>query len=293
VTDNRILRQALEWARKGLPVFPCKPGSKVPDTPHGHHDATTDHDRIIEWFAGRPDRNLAAPTGSPGYDVLDIDYHGEAANGWAAWERLDDAGLLDTATCAVRTPSGGAHYYFAGTDQRTAHLPVHHVDFLAQGGYVMLPPSWIAGKGGYAVTHTFPAQGPLDWTAAVRVIDPSREYPASRPLPPVEDLAHLAGRQAAERDTPPRHLPTTEQRIEALARWVAAQREGNRNDGLFWAANRALEAGQAADLSPLAAAARQAGLGDPEITTTLNSARRTTQAGPRLEPPDHQPEGAS
>jgi Bifunctional DNA primase/polymerase, N-terminal len=293
MTDNRVLRQALAHARSNLRVFPCQPGSKVPDTPHGYLDATTDRDQILEWFAGRPDRNIATPTGSPGYDVLDIDYRGEAGNGFAAWRRLYHAGLLDSVSFAVRTPSGGAHYYFAGTDQRTAHLSVHHVDFLAQGGYVMLPPSWIDGKGGYAVTETFPAQGRLDWAAAVRVIDPSREYPASRPLPPVEDLAHLAGRQAAERGTPPPHLLTTEQRIEALARWVAAQREGNRNSGLFWAANRALEAGQGADLSPLAAAARQAGLADPEITTTLNSARRTTQAGPRLEPPDRQPEGAS
>jgi hypothetical protein len=64
-------------------------------------------------------------------------------------------------------------------------------------------------------------------------------------------------------------------------RWVAAQPEGNRNDGLFWAANRALEADPAADLSPLAVAARQAGLADAEVTRTLNSARRTTRQDPR------------
>jgi hypothetical protein len=292
VTDNRILRQALACARVNLPVFPCQPGTKIPDTPHGYLDATTDRAQIIEWFVGRPDRNLAAPTGSPGFDVLDIDHRGEAGNGFAAWERLYRAGLLAAADRTVRTPSGGVHYYFAGTNQRTAHLPVHHVDFLAQGGYVMLPPSWINGKGGYAVTDTFPARGRLDWAAAVRVIDPHREYPASRPLPAAEDPAHQAARPAAEPRTPP-HLPTTEQRIEALARWVAAQREGNRNSGLFWAANRALEAGHSADLSPLAAAARQTGLEDPEIARTLNSARRTTQNAPHPEPPDRQPEGAS
>ena len=57
----------------------------------------------------------------------------------------------------------------------------------------------------------------------------------------------------------------------------ASQPEGNRNAGLYWAANRALEADPAADLSPLADAARQAGLPDPEITRTLNSARRARQ----------------
>ena len=65
--------------------------------------------------------------------------------------------------------------------------------------------------------------------------------------------------------------------LSQLARWVASQPEGNRNSGLYWAANRALDADPAADLSPLAAAARQAGLDEPEITRTLDSARKTNQ----------------
>jgi hypothetical protein len=59
--------------------------------------------------------------------------------------------------------------------------------------------------------------------------------------------------------------------------------EGNRNGGLYWAANRALDANPAADLNPLAAAARQAGLGEPEITRTLDSARRTRQPDRQVE----------
>jgi hypothetical protein len=68
-------------------------------------------------------------------------------------------------------------------------------------------------------------------------------------------------------------------------------KEGNRNAGLFWAANRVLEIDQAADLSGLAAAARQAGLAEPEIARTLESARRSCHPG--IEPPDLQAEGAS
>ena len=49
--------------------------------------------------------------------------------------------------------------------------------------------------------------------------------------------------------------------------------EGNRNDGLFWAANRALEAGLT-DLDELADAARRTGLDEREIARTLASARR-------------------
>jgi hypothetical protein len=86
-------------------------------------------------------------------------------------------------------------------------------------------------------------------------------------------------------------MPAARDGVSALARWVAAQPEGNRNAGLFWAANRALETDQAADLSPFAAAARRSGLPDAEISRTLNSARCTTQAAP--EPPGHQAEGGS
>lgn len=271
--DNPVLRQALACARSNLPVFPCHPGTKAPATPHGYLDATTDPAQIRDWFTDHPDRNLALPTGAPGFDVLDIDQHGQAGNGYASLRRLHDAGLLTAASKKIRTPGGGVHYYFAGSAQRTAHLPAQHVDFLAQGGYVLVPPSQVSGRP-YQLTGTLPGSGGLDWAAAARVLEPAREHPPPPTRPAAEALA-------------------PHRRTEALTRWLAAQREGNRNNGLFWAANRALETDPAADLSPLAAAARQAGLDDPEITRTLNSARRTTHARPRLEPPDHQPEGAS
>jgi hypothetical protein len=51
--------------------------------------------------------------------------------------------------------------------------------------------------------------------------------------------------------------------------------EGNRNAGLFWAACRAVEAGQHAALDDLAAAATKTGLTDREISRTIDSARRT------------------
>ena len=42
MTDDHALRQALAYARRGWPVFPCLPGQKVPATRHGFRDATTD-----------------------------------------------------------------------------------------------------------------------------------------------------------------------------------------------------------------------------------------------------------
>jgi Bifunctional DNA primase/polymerase, N-terminal len=260
------LRQALAYAARGWPVFPCHVGQKTPATAHGYRDATTDPEQITAWYSRTPLWNVAIATGAPGPDVLDVDEHGPAGNGYAAFAKLSRAGLLDGAAVYVRTPSGGLHAYFRGSVQRNGHLAAHHLDFRSCGGYVLAPPSLVDGKQ-YQLIRTVEADGVLDWAEVTALLEPRRQISRPQPRPaPGRDLSHLA-------------------------RWVASQAEGNRNAGLFWAANRALEADPAADLSPLAAAARQAGLDDKEITRTLDSARRTGQAG--HVPPDHQAEAAN
>ena len=255
------LRQALMCAARDWPVFPCQAGQKTPATAHGHLDATTDPRQITAWFGRHPDWNLAIATGAPGPDVLDVDDHGTAGNGYAAFARLSRAGLADGAMAYVRTPSGGLHAYFTGSAQRNGHLAAHHLDFRSRGGYVLAPSSRVGGKP-YEVIRTVNAGGTLDWAAVTALLEPRRQPCRPQPGPaPGRDLSHLA-------------------------RWVASQAEGNRNAGLFWAANRALDADPAADLGPLATAARQAGLGDREITRTLDSARK----GGRTRVPDREAE---
>ena len=262
---DATLDQALAFARHGWPVFPCLPGQKIPATRHGFRDATTDQEQIKDWFGRGRGRgwNLAIATGAPGPDVLDVDQHGPAGNGYAAFNELRRAGLADGARAWVRTPAGGMHAYFAGSHQHSGRLPGHHLDFRSQGGYVLVPPSQIGGTP-YRLLSQLRGRGGLDWAAVTRFLEPGRQPPRAQPRPaPGLDLTHLA-------------------------QWVASQPEGNRNAGLYWAANRALDADRAADLSPLAVAARRAGLGDKEITRTLDSARRTSQN--HVNQPDRQAE---
>ena len=260
------LRQALAYAARGWPVFPCQAGQKTPATPHGYRDATTDPGQITAWFTRNRLWNVAIATGAPGPDVLDVDEHGPAGNGYAAFAKLSTAGLADGAAAYVRTPGGGLHAYFRGSDQRNGHLPARHLDFRSLGGYILAPPSRVDGKP-YQVIRAVQAGGGLDWATVTALLEPRRQI--ARPQP----------RQAPGRD------------LSHLGRWVASQAEGNRNAGLFWAANRALDADPAADLGPLAAAARQAGLGEREITRTLESARK----GGRIRPhaPDYQAEAGN
>ena len=248
-----MLRQALAYARSGWPVFPCLPGAKVPATRHGFRDATTDPVQITSWFGRGFGWNLAIATGAPGPDVLDIDQHGPAGNGYPAFTQLQQAGLVNGAAAYVRTPAGGMHAYFTGSHQHNGHLARHHLDFRSHGGYILAPPSQIDGKP-YQLISKPGGHASLNWSAVTALLEPQRHQ---QPPPPGQD---------------------PDRALSQLARWVASRPEGNRNAGLYWAANRVLDADPAADLSPLAAAARQAGLDQPEITRTLGSARKASRA---------------
>jgi Bifunctional DNA primase/polymerase, N-terminal len=252
VNAPSTVEQALAYARHGWPVFPCQPGSKEPATRHGFHDATTDPDQITWWWDRHPVANLAIATGAPGPDVLDVDQHGQAGNGFPALSKLIRAGLTTKANAIVATPGGGLHAYFTGSNQHCGKLPRHHLDFRAHGGYVLAPPSQVNGKPYRLIRHRAEAGG-LDWAKVVGLLEPGRHAAIQPGVADGGDLSHLAT-------------------------WVAglSPDSHNRNDGLFWAACRAAEAGDDAVLAELAIAARATGLAGREIQATIRSARRTT-----------------
>jgi len=117
------LRQALAYAGRGWPVFPCQPGQKIPATTHGYRDATTNPRQITEWFTRHPGRNLAVATGAPGPDVLDIDQHGPAGSGFPAFARLRQAGLVTGASHYVRTPAAACTCTSPAPPSATATCP--------------------------------------------------------------------------------------------------------------------------------------------------------------------------
>ena len=244
------LRQALAYAARGWPVFPCQAGQKTPATAHGHLRRDHRPGQITAWFTRHPQWNVAIATGAPGPDVLDVDDHGPAGNGYAAFARLTHAGLLDGASAYVRTPSGGLHAYFRGSDS-------------AQRPPARPPP-------GLPVPRRV-RPGPA--VPGRRQALPAHPGSGRRRRPGLGHRHHPAGTPAGRSPGPSRAV-RPDGDLSHLARWVASQAEGNRNAGLFWAANRALDADPAADLSPLAAAARQAGLG-----------RQGDHPHPRLGPP--------
>ena len=240
---ERPVDQALACASRGWPVFPCQPGGKEPATRHGFRDATTDAELIRLWWRRTPDANVAVATGAPGPDVLDVDHHGAAGNGFAAFRRLERSGLLDGCGTIVATPGGGLHAYFAGSEQASGRLPRQHLDFRSSGGYVVVPPSAVDGWSYRLVRYRPPSDG-LDWSAVTRLLEPERQRSYDLPAAGPADVRRLAG-------------------------WVERLEEGNRNSGLFWAACRAVEAGESGLVDELAAATARTGLPDREIASTI------------------------
>jgi hypothetical protein len=186
MTGYGLAAAALRYAASGWPVFPCTPdGTPAPDhkaplTCHGFKDATTDPARIRAWWRRWPDANIGIATGAPAPDVLDVDRH-EDGDGFAALGRLKRAGLLTGASRLVRTPSGGAHVYFAGTGQGCHALPRHHLDFKSGGGYVLAPPSMVHGKRYELLDHR-ESTAALNWQAVKRLLEPPRP-PMAAPAP--------------------------------------------------------------------------------------------------------------
>lgn len=141
---------ALEYAKKGIQVFPCyeinpagdcacgkdctSPG-KHPRTRSGVKEATTDTKKIIDWWTKWPQANVAGATGSrSGIVVVDVDAFGE--------DSLD--GLETPETAKQLTGSGeGFHliYRSNGIKLKSKAGILEHVDSRAEGGYIILAPS--------------------------------------------------------------------------------------------------------------------------------------------------------
>ncbi|HEY0189217.1 MAG TPA: bifunctional DNA primase/polymerase [Cellulomonas sp.] len=201
-------------------------------------------------------------------EVVDVDRK-SAGSGFDAFERARRSGLVPGWLVVVRTPSGGAHFYFPADpyrEQPSWQAARAHVDFRGAGGYVIVPPSTVASIGrrtGYELA------GPAQPHVAAVDAKALRDFLDPRPEPAFRRVGVVRG-------------ATRTEDAERLAGWVSALGEGERNRGLFWAACRLAEAGVAPSvtLDALGPAAEQIGLPPREVVTTIRSAYRATSAVP-------------
>ena len=138
-----LLKAALSYAKRGIPVFPCEPRGKRPLTYNGFQDATTDEHRIKVWWGRWPAANVAIPTGKEsGLLVLDVDPREDGPESLEALERRNGP---PPRTARSRTGGGGVHIFFRyppGKEIRNSSGYLGPgLDVRGEGGYVVAPPS--------------------------------------------------------------------------------------------------------------------------------------------------------
>jgi len=147
--DNRPPRlhaAALVYASWGWPVFPLKPHAKTPATRNGFKDATTNHERIDNWWKRHPKSNIGLPTGHT-FDVIDFD----PPDGARSFIKMyDDLPHIHGQVC---TASGGIHLYVKPTGDGNATRIAPGVDWRGKGGYVVAPPSTLGAYRNWSFTY--------------------------------------------------------------------------------------------------------------------------------------------
>ena len=141
-----LAEQALAYAQAGLMVFRLSAGSKVPLAgSRGLHDGSCDVGRIASLWRQMPQANIGLATGHK-VDVVDLDGP-EGAIWWAHLEVADPTAELAPGIPVLGTVSTprGTHIYIPATGRGNRAAMAPQVDYRGLGGYVVAPPSVVAG----------------------------------------------------------------------------------------------------------------------------------------------------
>ena len=138
-------RAALDYAKRGLAVFPLAERDKVPCIAGGFKNATTDPEQIAAFWKHRPNANIGIATGgmSGGLVVIDCDYdEARGEDGMRTVRSFEAANGEFPDSACVSTPRGGEHLYFLTDEPFDCSVNSDEgVDIRADGGYVVAPPS--------------------------------------------------------------------------------------------------------------------------------------------------------
>ena len=275
------LDAALAYAGRGWHVLPVKARDKIPGSPHGKDDATTDPARIRAWFFKTPATNVGIATGKvSGIVVLDVD---AVKSGLETLARLEsEHGRLPNTLTAI-TGGGGRHFFFAHPGRKVGNRAgiAPGLDVRGDGGYVVAAPSvHKSGKTYSWVDPNAPIAELPDWLLTLMVGE-NREAKSKEPASPLGYGPYIERAISGE--------------LDKLARAV----EGSRNDQLnrsAFALGRFIGAGavdRAVVEQCLTATARAVGLADHEIRSTLRSGIEKGMREPRTLPGNgngnHQP----
>lgn len=173
--QNKFLKAALWYCRKGFSVIPCKPKSKealVPWTQYQKQPPT--EEQVRTWWTQNPDANIAIVLGKASNIItLEVDDE-KAINGHA----------IPVTPQAISGGKGLPHIYFryvGGMKNHKAHEDGRELfSIRGDGQYVLAPPSihpsgnsykWVYGL---RIDRVEPAEPP-DWVLGLITGDPAKE----------------------------------------------------------------------------------------------------------------------
>jgi hypothetical protein len=194
------LQAALAWAERGFRVFRVRPGRKEPFSKQWFKEATDDRGQILTLWG-----NTAFNVGVSCDDMVVVDCDVKRGKtGLASYIDLE----LPSDTLAVKTPTGGVHYYLAGAPTRNRAELAPGIDIRSFHGYVIAPGSRLypgvyntcPAGGAYALWQDEPmAAAPDDFLALVGA---PRERTPHDPLVELDTATNvaLASSYLAQRD---------------------------------------------------------------------------------------------
>lgn len=144
---NELKDAALKYAEMGLAVFPLIERDKKPLTgSNGFKDATTDVDKIEEWWTIHPDSNIGIATGEVSGGLVAIDMDIDKEKGKDGYHNFldwcnDNCLILPDSWLSI-TGRGGYHLFYKATFPVPSRIGwLEDVDIRANGGYIVAPPS--------------------------------------------------------------------------------------------------------------------------------------------------------
>jgi len=237
---------ALQYATRGWYVFPlhsidpetknctckrpdCDRKAKHPRTKNGVDDATTDEQKIRDWFRRWPSANIGLSCGPSGLVVVDVDPRNGGDETLCEIESKHGA---MPATPIQLTGGGGQHYLFqrpesGGAKVRGTKIP-GGIDIKADGGYIVVAPSnHESGRSYFWDGGHHPNDEPIapcpDWLLAI-LRKPSSETTST--INPGDGLLGAAFKAAGWAG---RSLGTD--KISVQCPWEGEHTSGNRFDG--------------------------------------------------------------
>ena len=234
-----MLDHALEYAKRGWPVFPIAPATKKPyPGSHGFKDAATNEILVTRMWDEHPDADIGMATGKDaGIWALDVD----GTDGAQSLTEMETEFGAIPETLEARTGSGGRHLIFlwpAAVEREIRNkqelLGHKGIDIRGEGGYIVLAPSKHPSGGVYSWPYgseTPIADIPGKWLEAIAPIK-RRIAPWERTenAPPPQQAPPSPGRG------PVCSTPVTDRARRYLAECEPAVQGQGGHDKLLWAA---------------------------------------------------------